>query len=196
MSSTRLGGETTAEQAGFAALRSAHPELAAGYGAAVRQARAVALGKLWVALSRERIDGLIPQTSNGQAAILLTDGTRLAAPTSIATAFAEHPPGLAVTLHGAHPQLIDHPVALLRAVLAAQPILVDADRWWQLSAELAQSVANHALALVGESWRRERFTRAGIPEHNVLRWAARRAAADPAFSPLALFEQAVVDGHP
>lgn len=29
-----------------------------------------------------------------------------------------------------------------------------------------------------------------------MRWAVWRAAADPAFSPLALFEQAVVDGHP
>jgi siderophore synthetase component len=194
--SIRLGEETKAEQAGLEALRRAHPELAAGYGVAVRQARAVALGKLWVALSRERIEGLIPLASNGRARILLPDGTQLSAPPTITVAFAEHPAGLAVTRHGTHPQLIDHPVALLRAVLAARSTRVDTDRWLRLSAELGQSVANHALALVGESWRRERLTRNGIPENNVLRWAARRADANPAFSPLAVFEQAVVDGHP
>jgi siderophore synthetase component len=191
-----VGADTTAEQAALAVLRSAHPELSAGYGAAVRQARAVALGKLWVALSRERIDGLIPLANNDRARILLPDGTRLCAPPAITGAFAEHSAGLTVTLHRAVPELIDHPVALLRAVLAARPTRMDTDRWLHLAAELADSVANHALALVGESRRRERLTRDGIPENNVLRWAARRAAAHLAFSPLALFEQAVVDGHP
>jgi siderophore synthetase component len=194
--SIRLGDDTRAEQAGLAALRNAHPELAAGYGVAVRQARAVALGKLWVALSRERVEGLIPLASNGRARILLPDGTQLSAPSAITAAFAEHSAGLAVTRHGTHPQQIDHPVALLRAVLATQPTWVDTDRWLHLSAELDQSVVNHALALVGESWRRERLTRDGIPESNVLRWAARRTVTNPVFSPLAVFEQAVIDGHP
>ncbi|MBV9144042.1 MAG: hypothetical protein JO115_24510 [Pseudonocardiales bacterium] len=187
---------TSAEQAALAALRSAYPALAARYGAALGHARAAALGKLWVALSRERIDGLISSVSADRATLLLSDGTRLSAPLAITDAFAEHPVGLAVTRHGARPQLIDHPVALLRAVMAAQPHRSDADRWLQLSAELGDSVANHALGLVGESWRRERMTSAGAPGGNSLRWAARRAANDPSFSPLALFEQAVVDGHP
>jgi siderophore synthetase component len=194
--SIRLVDETRAEQAAFEALRGAHPELAAGYGVALGQARAVALGKLWVALSRERIEGLIPLANNGRARILLPDGTQLSAPPAITADFAEHSAGLAVTRHGTQPLLIDHPVALLRAVLAARPTRVDTDRWLHLAAELGQSVVNHALALVGESWRRERLTRDGIPEINVLRWAARRSTANPAFSPLATFEQAVVDGHP
>lgn len=196
MGSIQLGDETRAEQAGLEALRRARPELAAGYGVAVGQARAVALGKLWVALSRERIEGLIPLASNGRARILLPDGTQLSAPPAIAAAFAEHSAGLAVTRHGTHPQLIDHPVALLRAVLVARSTGVETDRWLHLSAELGQSVANHALALVGESWRREQLTRDGIPEENVLRWAARRTVTNSAFSPLVVFEQAVVDGHP
>jgi staphyloferrin A synthase len=186
-----LGGDTTAEQAALAALRSRHPALATGYGPALRQARATALGKLWVALSRERIDGLVPSARDGRATLLLPDGTTLSGPPAITDAFAEHPAGLAVTLHGAVPQLIDHPVALLTAVMAARP-----GRWLRLSAELGDSVANHALALVGESWRRDRLATEQIPGDNSLRWAARRAAADPGFSPLALFEQAVVDGHP
>jgi siderophore synthetase component len=191
-----LGGDTTAEQAALAALRSRYPALVTGYGTALRQARAAALGKLWVALSRERIDGLVPSARDGRATLLLPDGTTLSGPPVITDAFAEHPAGLAVTLHGAVPQLIDHPVALLTAAMAARP-----SRWLRLSAELGDSVANHALALVGESWRRERLgiDRLGIdrnPGDNALRWAARQAAADPGFSPLALFEQAVVDGHP
>ncbi|MEO7193869.1 MAG: IucA/IucC family protein [Pseudonocardiaceae bacterium] len=170
----------------------------------MRQARAAALGKLWIALSRERIEGLVPSASAGRALLLLSDGSRLSAPPAIADAFAEHPAGLTVALypttpHPAPPQLIDHPVALLSAVLAARPHggdTGDTDRWCQLSAELDDSVANHALALVGESRRRERLGADYAPRDNSLRWAARRAAADPGFSPLALFEQAVVDGHP
>jgi siderophore synthetase component len=194
--SSRLGYETTAERGALVALRSAHPVLVAHYDAAVRQARAVALGKLWVALSRERIDGLVPLAARGRAKILLPDGTQLSAPPAITDAFAQHSAGLTVSLHAAVPQQIDHPVALLTAVLGARSVQADTDRWLILSAELDSSVANHALALVAESWRRERLTTTVISEGNVLRWAARRAAADPAFSPLALFEQAVVDGHP
>ncbi|MGH3853251.1 MAG: IucA/IucC family protein [Pseudonocardiaceae bacterium] len=174
----------------------------------MRRARAAALGKLWIALSRERIQGLVPSASAGRALLLLSDGSRLSAPPEIVDAFAEHPAGLTVALypttpHPAPPRLIDHPVALLSAVLAARPHggdTVDTDRWRQLSAELGDSVANHALALVGESRRRERLgadcAPRDNPRDNSLRWAARRAAADPGFSPLALFEQAVVDGHP
>ncbi|MGH3824945.1 MAG: IucA/IucC family protein [Pseudonocardiaceae bacterium] len=197
----RLGYETVAERGALAALRSFHPDLATNFGSAVRQARAMALGKLWVALSRERIAGLVPLAHDGLAGILLPDGTRLSAPPAITHAFAQHPAGLTVTRHAAFPQRIDHPVALLTAVLAARPIRAGTDRWLQLSAELDSSVANHALALVGESWRRDRLTRERARGNwatgdNALRWAAQRAAADPSFSPLALFEQAVVDGHP
>lgn len=189
--------DTRAEQAALVALRSAYPALAASYGPALRQARAAALGKLWVALSRERIGGLIPAARAGRATLLLPDGTRLSAPLAITDAFAQHPAGLAVTRHGAAPQLIDHPVALLAAAMAAPHTdWAEGDRWLQLSAELDNSVANHALALVGESWRRERWTSEGTPGDNSLRWAVQRAATDPSFSPLALFEQAVVDGHP
>jgi siderophore synthetase component len=190
------GCGTRAERIALAALQRTYPTLAARYGAALGQARATALGKLWVALSRERIDGLVASTSPYRATLLLPDGSRLSASPTIADAFAEQPVGLTVTVHGALQQLIDHPVALLTAIMAARAHRTDTDRWLRLSAELDDSVANHALALVGESWRRERLLIDGTPGDNALRWAARRAAADLAFSPLALFEQAVVDGHP
>lgn len=196
MAGIRLGDETVAERGALAALREAHPELAASFGPALRHARAAALGKLWVALSRERIAGLVPLASDGYAGIRLPDGTRLAAPPAITDAFAQHSAGLVVTRHAAFPQPIDHPVALLTAVLAAWPVQAGTDRWLQLYAELDSSVANHALALVGELWRRERLMGEGNTGDNALRWATQRAVADPAFSPLALFEQAVVDGHP
>jgi siderophore synthetase component len=221
-----------AERAALAALGIAYPHLATRYDAALRQARAMALGKLWAALSWERLDDIVPAAHAGRATLLLPDGTRLSAPPAITDVSAEYTGGLAVTLHGSEQRLseeagtlegawgrpqkiIDHPVALLAATMASRSDRADADRWLRLSTELADSVANHALALVGESWRRERLTceGAGIPERvlrtplmaigegdppvaNVLRWAARRAAAHPGFSPLTLFERAVVDGHP
>lgn len=188
--------ETAAERGALDALRCAHPELAGGFGAALARARAVALGKLWVALSRERIDGLVPAAGNGRAGIVLADGTRLSAPPTITDAFAEHSAGLTVTVHSQAPRRIDHPVALLTAVHAARFGGEDSDQWGRLSDELAGSVANHALALVGESWRHQRRATETAAGRTALRWAVRRAAADPAFSPLALFEQAVVDGHP
>jgi len=197
-----VGAGTGAEQAALAALRTAYPQLAASFPRAVRQARAVALGKLWVALSREQIAGCVARSSNGRARIMLPDGTRLSAPLTIADPFAEHSPGLAVTVHAPVPQLIDHPVTLLTSVLAAQvparPSQAQAasDRWQHLAAELGDSVANHALALVAELWRRARLVRDAGTEDNTLRWAARQAAANPMFSPLVLFERTVVDGHP
>lgn len=194
------GSQPNPDQGAIALLQKAYPALAARYGAAERQARAVALGKLWVALSRERIGGLVPLACDGRAVLRLPDGTRMSAPTAIADAFAQHRAGLTVTVHAAGPQLVNHPVALLAAVLAGLPCGADTGQWRQLSAELGESVANHALALVGESWRHERLRAAaddlGNPAEGTLRWTARRAATDPGFSPLALFEQSVVDGHP
>ena len=190
------GCDTTAEQAALAALCRSYPALAANYGAALRHARAAALGKLWAALSRERIDGLVPSASSHCATLVRPDGIRLSAPPTITDAFAEHPAGLTVTLHGAVPRLINHPVALLTAAVGSRPPGAVIDRWARLSAELDDSVANHALALVGEAWRRERLAIGEASRENGMRWAVRRAAADPGFSPLAVFEQAVVDGHP
>jgi siderophore synthetase component len=191
---------TAEERTALAALRHTYPALAPRFGGALARARAVALGRLWVALARERIGGIAPSQWAGRAVLRLPNGSRLSAPHEITDAFAEHPPGLAVTLHGTVATLIHHPSALLLAVLAACRGRVDPDRWATLATELSASVAHHALGLVGESWRWERLQGAlaqrAAAETNVLRWVLRQAAVDPTLSPLALFEQAVVDGHP
>jgi siderophore synthetase component len=186
---------TPAEQDALAALRAAHPDLAAGFAPALRQARAVGLGKLWGALAREQLDGITVVSGQCHTTLLLPDGTRVRGPRPgrLTEMFAEHPPGLSVTLSG-DGHAMDHPVALLDAVIRSRPGRACPTEWRQLSDEVAGSVANHALALVGESSRRERLAEPG--SSNSLAWARRRSAARMDFSPLAVFEQAVVDGHP
>lgn len=72
--------------------------------------------------------------------------------------------------------------------LGALPPSAPRDRF---AAELAGSAANLALAFVAEQERRATFPQVG----GVLDWAGEQARRDPGFSPLALFEQAVVEGH-
>ncbi|MGH2771509.1 MAG: IucA/IucC family protein, partial [Actinomycetota bacterium] len=81
---------------------------------------------------------------------------------------------------------------------ALRPPQVHPDRWLRLLDEIASSIAIHALGLIAEVRRRERLTASALPADggNALRWASRIAAVDAGFSPLAVFEQAVVDGHP
>ncbi|HEX9315627.1 MAG TPA: IucA/IucC family protein, partial [Actinomycetota bacterium] len=184
---------TPAEQQALTALRAAHPHLAAGFAPALRQARAVGLGKLWSALAREQLDGITVAAEEYHATLLLPDGTGVRGQRRLTELFAEHPPGLSVTRSGSG-QAIDHPVALLDAVIRSRRGRVCSTEWRQLSDEIAGSVANHALALVGESWRRARLDDPG--SSGALAWARRRSAAGMEFSPLAVFEQAVVDGHP
>ena len=184
---------TPAEQDALAALRAAHPDLAAGFAPALRRARAEGLGKLWGALAREQLDGITVVSGECHTTLLLPDGTCVRGPSRLTEMFAEHPPGLSVTRSGGG-DAIDHPVALLDAVIRSRRGRAGPTEWRQLSDEVAGSVANHALALVGESWRRERL---GEPaSSNALAWARWRSTARMDFSPLAVFEQAVVDGHP
>src|SRR5438270_557953 len=183
---------TPAEQDALAALRAAHPDLAAGFAPALRRARAEGLGKLWGALAREQLDGITVVSGECHTTLLLPDGAGVRGPRArgLSEMFAEHPPGLSVTLSG-DGHAIDHPVALLDAVIRSCRGRACPTEWGQLSDEVADSVANHALALVGESWRRERLPEPG--PSNALAWARRRSAVRMDFSPLAVFEQAVVD---
>ncbi|HEY2666034.1 MAG TPA: IucA/IucC family protein [Actinomycetota bacterium] len=186
-------GCTPAERDALGALGAAHPDLAATFGPALRQARAVGLGKLWGALARDRLGGITVVRGECHTTLRLPDGTGVRGPSRLTEMFAEYPPGLSVTL-SRDGHAIDHPAALLDAVIRSLPGGACSTQWRQLSDEVASSVANHALALVGESWRRERRHEPGSP--GALAWARRRSAAGMEFSPLAVFEQAVVDGHP
>lgn len=93
------------------------------------------------------------------------------------------------------PVLPTHPVALIDAVMGAREGRRRPEHWPRLRGEVAASVAAHGLGLVAEPDRRDRI--AGTADtDNAVDWAARSAAADHAFSPLTLFEQSVIDGHP
>lgn len=197
------------EEEALTALRAVCPDLAGQLQPALRQARAIGLGKLWVALAREELGGVRAETSEAQAVLHLPDGSRLIGPPALMDPFAEHRPGLAVEGPGG---AVEHPADLLATVGRAAS-------WDKLTEELRESVANHALALVGEARRQHRLLgeaglgsvgprktstptavadgRAGAAEpHGALTWALEQAAADPGFSPLALSEQTIVDGHP
>lgn len=92
------------------------------------------------------------------------------------------------------PVLPEHPVALID-VMAARAGSRRPEHWARLRGEVAASVAAHALALVAEEDRRGRLA-AAAGTADALDWAARRADEQAGFSPLAVFEQSVVDGHP
>ncbi|MGH8909883.1 MAG: IucA/IucC family protein [Egibacteraceae bacterium] len=64
--------------------------------------------------------------------------------------------------------------------------------------ELADSVRNYALAMVGAQARRRELAPAAATAgiRTSMEWARARRAADPDFSALAFFEQWVIDGHP
>src|SRR5436309_1190946 len=190
------------EKQALVALRAAHPDLACEFPPALRRARAVGLGKLWVALAREELGGVRAELRGGRAILRLADGGCLTAPPAVMHAFADHQPGLVAEVPGG---VVDHPADLLAAVAAAG--CGDSCGWDDLMGELAESVANHALALVGETWRRRQLrfdaedptgtgtgTGAGAP--GAVGRASARVTADPGFSLLALFEQAIADGHP
>src|SRR5260370_30102407 len=155
---------TPAEQDALAALRAAHPDLAAGFAPALRQARAVGMGKLWGALAREQLDGITVASGQCHTTLLLPDGTGVRGPRPgpLTEMFAEHPPGLSVTLSG-DGHAIDHPVALLDAVIRSRPGRACPTEWRQLSDEGAARVANHAPPLLAEASRPDRPSRPGAP---------------------------------
>jgi siderophore synthetase component len=181
-----------AERRAAAALLAVRPDTAGRVVPALARARATGLGKLWAAVCRERFGGASGSVRGPRAVLRLPDGTVLTGPGSLACAFAAHDPGL--SLDGARDgRRIDHPCGLLGALASA--LGAPPPGWAALAAELAESVANHALGLVAEALRRAARVGEG-PAPGAPAWALRRALADPGFSPLSLFEQSVVDGHP
>jgi siderophore synthetase component len=146
------------------------PDLVEPFVAALPVARAAVLARLWGALAREPIPTLTyREVRDGSLTVRLTDGRRLAGPAADAAPFAAPDAGLAVHVDG---HRYDDPAELL----AALDLPGDSAR---LAAELANSVANLALARAGQP------PPAGGPP------ALRRATGQPA-----VWEQAVVDGHP
>jgi siderophore synthetase component len=166
---------TTAEQTTAAALDDARPGLREAYQAALPDARAAVLSRLWGALTREPIRGLGGVTrDHGDLVVRLADGRLLRGPAAAAQPFAGTPDDLALSLDGTP---FRHPARLL----AALGLPGHADR---LRIELDESVANLALA------------RATQPAPDGGPPALERLSRLEPAAAVALAEQLVVDGHP
>ncbi|GIG01056.1 iron transporter [Catellatospora citrea] len=136
-------------------------------------ARAAILARLWGALVREPLPGIVErQAYGGDTRVTLASGQRLIGSTALAQPFAVPPEGMrVVTDAGA----FDDPVELLRALRLPGDVA-------RLTAEVDASVAGLALARAAQPYRP-----GGEPTLTVL-------AGRP--DGLALLEQSVVDGHP
>lgn len=153
--------------------------------AAVQRAQASAaaaiLGRLWGALAREPIPGIVGrEVSQGRLTVRWRDGTRVTGDAAMARPFAAPPTGFAVevaTPGARRPVEVGDPGTLVRTL--APHLGRHAAR---LAAEVDNSVDNLALA------------RATQPEPDGGEPMLTRAGHHP--DPLAFLEQSVVDGHP
>lgn len=134
------------------ALARHRPELLEAYRAAVPGARAAVLGRLWVALCREPVAGVVGRVRRGDEYVVeLADGRRVAGPAQAAAPFAVCAPGLAVRVAGpaGDGRCFDDPAALAAAILpGAAGVGGSVARF---AAELANSVANVALARAAQA---------------------------------------------
>jgi staphyloferrin A synthase len=134
-------------------------------------ARAAVLGRLWGALAREPLPGLVGRrVHHGTLTVRFADGRDVRGPAAAAQPFAHCAAGLAVDLAG---QCYTDPAALV----AALPLGVHTTR---LAREVADSVANLTLARSAQP-----APDGGVP--GLVRYAG---------DGLADLEQCVVDGHP
>jgi siderophore synthetase component len=184
------------------ALEARGTSLADAYIAWLPVARVAMLERLLSALAREGI---------GQPHIEAVEGDRIActfgprqgwvrAEFVAATATGRLAlAGPAVFDRDGRPETTEHPVHALDALVRGGALdgypasAIDVVR-----RELDDSVRNYALALVGAEARgrelAERASAAGI--RTAMEWARAQRVTDPSFSPLAFFEQWVIDGHP
>lgn len=135
--------------------------------------RAAVLARLWGALAREPIAGLVQRRQEGHdLAVTLHDGRVLRGELAAAAPYAVARDGFAVDLGGCG---FADPAELLRAMRLP-------GRSQRLAQELANSVENLALARSGQP----------APDGGEPALTRARRADDP----LAYLEQCVVDGHP
>jgi siderophore synthetase component len=193
----------------LAYVRAERPDLEGPFLANVHQGRREILHRLLQALVRENVAGISSRASwrSGVEKCLeiRLSGRTLLVPVRRTLSFGRFDLGGSVTLwDGSRSEIVEHPARLLD-LLSNLPgyegVVRDLAGEAQLARfrlEVRNSTANYALALAGAGLRRRELaarTR-GSGARTSPEWARGRTAGEGMFSPLAFYEQLVVDGHP
>src|SRR5215212_9666971 len=194
----------------LACVRTEHRDLERPFLANVYQGRGVILHRLLQALVRENVAGISSRASWRSGVekgleIRLSGSRMLLVPVRRTLSFGRFDLCGSVTLrNGSCSETVEHPARLLD-LLSDLPgyegvvrNLAGEARLARFRLEVRNSTANYALALAGAGFRRrELAARArGSGVRASPEWARRQTAEDEMFSPLAFYEQLVVDGHP
>jgi siderophore synthetase component len=188
-------------------LGAERPELVTPFLESLERGRRGILRRMLQAAVRENIAGVggrICWNDGGQTLrILLSDGRSLVAERVRRLSlnrFDVLGPVKLVTRQAAVP--VEHPCQLLD-LLRQEGLVGDDDpearqRFEGFQHELDNSAANLALSFVGADLRRRALLRraAVLGARDSVDYVARASARDPSFSPLAFYEQWVVEGHP
>jgi siderophore synthetase component len=192
------------EEKVLAYLQTEHPDLVDLYLSGLVRGRLGILQRLLVALVRERFitNAQVSRREGGQTMlhVPLSGVKELRAPigreyTLGRFDLAGHP----VLISGTQAESLSHPTELLD-LLKQEGVFADIPEpnFARFRQELENGTSNYALALAGAKIRRRELVRlaeeAGI--HTSLEWVSSRTEADYEFSPLAFYEQWVVEGHP
>jgi siderophore synthetase component len=193
----------------LAYVRAERPDLEGPFLANVHQGRREILHRLLQALVRENVAGISSRASwrSGVEKCLeiRLSGRTLLVPVRRTLSFGRFDLGGSVTLRdGSRSEIVEHPARLLD-LLSNLPgyegVVRDLAGEAQLARfrlEVRNSTANYALALAGAGLRRRELaarTR-GSGARTSPEWARGWTAGEGMFSPLAFYEQLVVDGHP
>src|SRR5215212_4094413 len=194
----------------LAYVRTERPDLERPFLANVYQGRGVILHRLLQALVRENVAGISSRASWRSGVekgleIRLSGSRMLLVPVRRTLSFGGFDMCGSVTLrNGSCSEAVEHPARLLDLLSdlpgyeGAVRNLAGEARLARFRLEVRNSTANYALALAGAGLRRrELAARArGSGVRTSPEWARRQTAGDEMFSPLAFYEQLVVDGHP
>jgi siderophore synthetase component len=172
----------------------------------LRQGRRGILHRFLQAVLRENIAGLREQATwleDGRTLqITFSHGAVLTAPVGAHHSLGRFDLGIAdvIVQEQGEVGVLDHPAALLD-LIAREGIATDEageQRLRRFREELQNSAANLALALAGAELRRRQLIAEaeGTGITTAIEWAQQQAGLGSAFSPLAFFEQWVVEGHP
>ncbi|MDQ3591017.1 MAG: hypothetical protein M3392_12390, partial [Actinomycetota bacterium] len=187
----------------LAYVRTERPDLEEPFLANVHQGRGEILRRLLQALVRENVAGISSRASWRSGVekgleIRLSGRRTLLVPVRRTLSFGRFDLCGSVTLRdGSRSETVEHPARLLD-LLSDLPGYEGEARLTRFRLEVRNSAANYALALAGAGLRRrELAARArGSGVRTSPEWVRGRSAGDGMFSPLAFYEQLVVDGHP